>query len=387
MAQHDWLDKDFYKILGVKDDVSQKELQKTYRKLARTYHPDANPDDPKAEDRFKQISEAYDVLGDAEKRKEYDEVRKYGAGGGFGSGGFGGGGGGPFGGAGSGAGGHTFDPSDLSDLLGGMFGGGGRRRGGGASPGHGPMRGADLEAELHLDFEDSVSGLVTSVHLTSDAACSTCSGSGAAKGTTPQRCGKCSGRGVIDDNQGFFSFSQPCDSCGGRGKIITSPCATCRGSGVERKPRQVKVRIPAGVKDGQRIRLKGRGAPGRNGGPAGDLFVKVAVERHKLFERKGNNLHLELPVSFVEAALGANIKVPTLDGSTVTLKLPPGTRSGRKFRVKGRGVASGATPGDLMVNVVVAVPQKLNEPQKKAVEALGNVLTESPRSHLYREAD
>lgn len=370
MPQHDWLEKDFYKTLGVSEDVSDKELTKAYRKLARQYHPDANPDDKSAEDRFKAISEAYDVLGDPERRKEYDEVRKLGPIGGFGPG------------RGGSNGGFTFDPGDLSDLLGGMFGGGGRRR----SPGTGPRRGDDLEADLHLSFDEAVEGVTTSVYLTSDAACSTCKGSGSAPGTTPQTCSRCGGRGVLDDNQGFFSFSQPCDRCGGRGRVVVEPCPTCRGSGIERKPRQVRVRIPAGVKDGQRIRLKGRGTPGRNGGPAGDLYVKVEVAPHRLFGRKGDNLTIDLPVTFAEAALGAKVKVPTLDGSTVTLKIPPGTPSGKTFRVKGRGVESAKKRGDLLVTVVVDVPGELSDAQRSAVEALAAATTGSPRDHLKQAA-
>lgn len=371
MPQHDWLEKDFYKTLGVSDDVSEKDLTKAYRKLARKYHPDANPDNAKAEERFKEISEAYDVLGDAERRKEYDEIRRLGSTRGFG--GFGGGGPG----AGGPGGGFGFEASDLSDLLGGMFGGGRR-----PSPGTGPRRGEDLEADLHLSFDEAVDGVTTTVHLTSDAACSTCAGSGAAPGTTPEICPRCSGRGVLDDNQGFFSLSQPCDRCGGRGRVVTDPCPTCRGSGIERKPRRVKVRIPAGVKDGQRIRLKGRGTPGRNGGPAGDLYVTVTVAGHKLFGRKGTNLTLDLPVTFTEAALGAKVKVPTLNGSTVTLKVPPGTPSGKTFRVRGRGVPTTNGTGDLLVTVVVDVPGELSAEQRSAIEALAAATTGSPREHL-----
>lgn len=371
MPQHDWLEKDFYKTLGVSDDVSEKDLTKAYRKLARKYHPDANPDNATAEERFKEISEAYDVLGDAERRKEYDEIRRLGSTRGFG--GFGGGGPG----AGGPGGGFNFEASDLSDLLGGMFGGGRR-----PSPGTGPRRGEDLEADLHLSFDEAVDGVTTTVHLTSDAACSTCAGSGAAPGTTPEICPRCSGRGVLDDNQGFFSLSQPCDRCGGRGRVVTDPCPTCRGSGIERKPRRVKVRIPAGVKDGQRIRLKGRGTPGRNGGPAGDLYVTVTVAGHKLFGRKGTNLTLDLPVTFTEAALGAKVRVPTLNGSTVTLKVPPGTPSGKTFRVRGRGVPTTNGTGDLLVTVVVEVPGELSAEQRSAIEALAAATTGSPREHL-----
>ena len=370
MSQHDWLEKDFYKILGVSEGVSDKDLTKAYRKLARKYHPDANPNDRTAEEKFKEVSEAYDVLSDPEQREEYDQIRKYGATGGFG--------GGPFG--GGGPGGFSFDTGNLSDILGDLFGGGGRRRGPG--PGTGPRRGDDLEAELTLSFDESVKGVTTSVHLTSDAACGTCRGSGAAPGSSPEICPSCSGRGVLDDDQGFFSLSQPCPQCSGRGRVVTDPCTTCRGSGIERKPRQVKVRIPAGVKDGQRIRLKGRGAPGRNGGPAGDLFVVVRVGTHQMFGRSGSNLTIEVPITFAEAALGARVKVPTLDGTTVTLKVPAGTNSGKTFRVKGRGVATSKATGDLLVTVVVDVPAELTDEQRNAVEALAAATTASPRDHL-----
>ena len=369
MPQHDWLEKDFYKVLGVSSDVSEKDLTKAYRKLARKYHPDANPNNSSAEDKFKEISEAYDVLGDPERRKEYDEVRRLGPG--------------AFGGAtgpGGAGGGFGFDPNDLSDLLGGMFGGGAGRRG--SAPGTGPRRGDDLEADLHLSFDEAVEGVTTSVHLTSDAACRTCRGSGSAPGTTPQTCSRCSGRGVLDDNQGFFSFSQPCDQCGGRGKVVVEPCSSCRGSGIERKPRRVKVRIPAGVKDGQRIRLKGRGAPGRNRGPAGDLFVKVMVAGHLLFGRSGDNLTLDLPITFTEAALGAKVKVPTLEGSSVTLKIPAGTPTGKTFRVRGRGVKTSKRTGDLLVTIVVDVPTELSDAERAALESLAAATTQSPRGHL-----
>ncbi len=379
MSQHDWLEKDFYKILGVSDDVSEKELTKAYRKLARQYHPDANPDDKTAEERFKEVSEAYDVLSDPETRKEYDQIRKYGPAAGMFGGGTGGGN--PFGGAGAGGAGFDFDAGNLSDILGGLFGAGRGARGG-PGPGTGPRKGDDLEAELTLSFDDAVNGVTTSVHLTSDAACDTCTGSGAAPGTSPEICGQCHGRGVLDDDQGFFSLSQPCPRCGGRGRVITNPCPTCRGSGIERKPRQVKVRIPAGVKTGQRIRLKGRGAPGRNGGPAGDLYVVVRVGNHDLFGRKGNHLTIEVPITFAEAALGAKVTVPTLDGTTVTLKVPPATPSGKTFRVKGRGVTTKKATGDLLVTVKVDVPSELSEDQRAAVEAFGAATTDSPRENL-----
>jgi molecular chaperone DnaJ len=268
-------------------------------------------------------------------------------------------------------------------VLGGLFG---RRRGGAgaaAGRGTGPHRGQDLEAELHLDFEDAARGLTTTIHLTSEAACSDCHGSGARPGTTPTPCPQCGGRGVLDDNQGFFSFSQPCPACAGRGFTIEDPCPTCRGSGIEHRPREVKVRIPAGVADGQRIRLRGRGGPGRNGGPPGDLYVTARVTPHRLFGRRDDDLTLSVPITFPEAALGADIKVPTLDGGSVTVRIPPGTRSGRTLRVKGKGVAKSRKTGDLLVTVEVAVPQKLTDDERKAVEALAAAADgRSPRAHL-----
>ncbi|MEZ5341053.1 MAG: DnaJ C-terminal domain-containing protein [Acidimicrobiales bacterium] len=229
-------------------------------------------------------------------------------------------------------------------------------------------------------------GVTTSVHLTSDAPCSTCHGSGAKPGTTPQTCGQCHGRGVLDDNQGLW-FSQPCVACGGRGKIIKEKCPTCQGVGVERRPRQVAVRVPAGVKDGGKIRLKGRGTPGRNGGPAGDLFVIVVVTPHRIFSRSGNNLTLNVPVTFAEAALGAKVKVPLLDGGSVTLRIPAGTQNGKTFRVTGKGIAGKKATGDLLVSIDVVVPVSLTDDQRAAVEALAATMPDSPRAHLEVTSD
>jgi molecular chaperone DnaJ len=369
-AQREWYEKDYYKVLGVSDDASPKDITKAYRKLARESHPDTHPGDDASEERFKEVSAAYDVLGDDEKRKEYDEVRKLGPLGGF----QGGGPGGP--------GGYNFNVGSegLGDLLGKMFGGG--RRGGGPSAAAGPQRGADLEATLSLDFADAVRGITTTLHLTSDAQCSTCNGSGAKAGTQPKVCSQCGGRGVVDDNQGFFSFSSPCRACGGRGVVITEPCPTCRGTGTERRPREVQARIPAGVADGQKIRLKGRGGPGRNGGPAGDLYVECRVAPHHLFGRDGHNLTVRVPITYPEAALGGDIDVPTLDGPPVMLRLRPGTQSGSRHRVKGKGIATNKSTGDLIVTVDVQVPRHLNDDQRAAVEALAAATTVSPRARL-----
>ena len=368
--QREWFEKDYYRVLGVSDTATAKDIKSAYRKLSRQYHPDANAGDAAAEERFKEVSAAYDVVGNEERRKEYDEVRRLGpAAAGFP------GGGGP--------GGFSFqDGGDLGDLLGGLFGRGGRGGGPGRG-GRGPHRGQDLETELHLTFDDAIAGLTTTVHLTSDAPCHTCNGSGAKPGTTPQRCAHCGGQGVVSDNQGLFSFSSPCPVCGGRGVTIDDPCPTCRGSGVERRPREVKVRIPAGVADGQRIRLKGRGGPGQNAGPPGDLYVVVHVAPHPVFARKGNDLTVAVPITFPEATLGADIAVPTLDGTPVTVRIPSGTRSGRTFRVKGKGVRTPKATGDLLATVEVAVPSKLSSAERKALEAFQAASNgASPREHL-----
>jgi molecular chaperone DnaJ len=366
--QREWFEKDYYKVLGVSDKASDKEITRAYRKLAKQYHPDHNPG---SEERFKDISAAYDVLGDAARRKEYDEVRRLGP---MAN---------PFAGGAGGAGGDgfstTFKVDDLSDLLGGIFN---RGRGGRTRQPAGPRRGEDLEAELHLSFLDAVKGITTTVNVTSDVACSVCGGTGAAPGTSPVICSTCGGRGVINDNQGLFSFSQPCRDCGGTGMRVETPCRNCRGRGTERRARQVKVRIPAGVEDGQRIRIKARGGAGANGGPPGDLFVVVHTDRHPLFGRQGKNLLLTVPVSFPEAALGATITVPTLD-KPVSLKIPAGTKSSRTFRVKGHGVPAASGVGDLLVTIEVTVPQKLTEAEREAIEALASATKdESPRSHL-----
>jgi molecular chaperone DnaJ len=366
--QREWFEKNYYDVLGVAETATAKDITRAYRKLARQHHPDANPNDAEAEERFKEISAAYDVLGDETKRKEYDEVRRLGPmAGGFG------GGGGNF---------RFEDAGDLSGLFSQFFGGANQGGRGGRARTAGPGRGADLEAELTLSFNDAVHGVTTAVHLTSDATCETCNGSGAKPGTIPQTCSACGGRGVTDDNQGFFSFSQPCRVCGGRGTIVTDPCGDCRGSGRRRRAREVKVRVPPGVDDAQRIRLKGRGEPGRNGGPSGDLFVTVRVTPHALFGRKGDNLTIDVPVTFAEAALGADIKVPTLDGEPVTIRIPGGTRSGRTFRVKNKGIENGRRAGDLLVTVDVAVPAKLNAEERRAVEALAAAAKDSPRDYL-----
>jgi molecular chaperone DnaJ len=370
-AQREWFEKDYYAILGVGEKATAKEITKAYRKLARELHPDANPDNAAAEERFKEVSAAYDVLGDEAKRKEYDEVRALGP-----MGGFAGGRGGP--------GGFTFHADDLDgaglgDLLGQMFG---RGRGGrGGRSGVGPQRGADLQAALTLDFVDAARGITTTLYLTSDAQCSTCSGSGAKPGTSPRVCSQCGGRGVVDDNQGLFSFSSPCRACQGRGSVVDQACPNCRGSGVEQRAREVQVRIPAGVADGQTIRLKGRGGPGRNGGPAGDLLVELHVLPHPRFARSGNHLTVRVPITFAEAALGGVIDVPTLDGPHVSLRLKPGTQSGSRHRVPGKGIVTKKATGDLIVTVDVHVPTKLSDAERAAIEQLAQATSVSPRTN------
>jgi molecular chaperone DnaJ len=366
--QREWYTTDYYKTLGVSDKATEKELRRAYRKLAKQYHPDSNPG---SEDRFKEISAAYDVLGDPEKRKEYDEVRRLGPLSGLGG----------FGGSGEPGGANfNFRVDDLSDIFGGLFGRA-PRGGGRGTAGSGPRRGRDLEAELHLSFQEAVDGAVTTVNVTSGTRCSTCGGSGSRPGSVPVVCPRCNGLGVLNDNQGMFSLSSPCPECQGRGTKIVDPCPTCQGTGLEQRQRQVKVRIPAGVEDGQRIRVKGRGEPGANGGPAGDLYVIVHVTAHPLFGRKGRNLTLSVPITFPEATLGAAITVPSLTGN-VTLKIPSGTRQGQTFRVKGRGIASGSSKGDLLVTVDIVVPAELSEEQRKAVEALARTMNGSPREYL-----
>ncbi len=373
-AQREWFEKNYYSVLGVPETATPKEVTKAYRKLARQLHPDANPGDKAAEERFKEVSAAYEVIGDPEKREQYDEVRRLGpmAGGPGGPGGFGG-----FGGEGQGV---RFDAGDLSDLIGNLFTRG--RAGAPQSAPSGPRRGTDIEATLTMPFEDAARGATTTVNVVSDVRCPDCFGSGAAAGTSPRPCPDCGGSGAIEEDQGFFSFSRPCPSCGGRGRVIETPCPTCAGLGSVRRPRQVKVRIPQGVRDGQRIRVKGRGGAGANGGPDGDLYVRVQVEPHPLFGRDGDNLTVMVPMTFPEAALGADVAVPTLEGDPVTIRVPAGTRSGRTFRVRGRGVSTPKTRGDLLVTMEIDVPAELTDDERAALEAFAAAGGESPRSHL-----
>ncbi len=370
--QREWFEKDYYKVLGVPSTASAKEIAKKYRELAKKYHPDAHPG---SEERFKEVSAAYDVLGDQARRKEYDEVRRAAAVGN------------PFTShAAPGPGGATggFRVDDLSDLIGNLFTRNGRRAGSTTGPSTGgPRRGADLEASLTLAFLDAVHGVTTTVNVSSDAPCSTCGGSGAALGTRPATCASCGGAGVINDNQGMFSFSRACPVCQGSGRIVEHPCPRCAGAGVEARARQVKVRVPAGVEDGQRIRLKNRGGAGRGGGPAGDLYVTVRVAPHPVFGRRGRDLLVTVPITYPEAVLGAEITVPTLD-KPVTVKVPAGSRSGRNLRLRGRGVPTRGGAGDLLVTLEVAVPRSPAPEERRLVESLAAVTDgESLRSALF----
>lgn len=388
MSTRDYIEKDYYKALGVPKDAAAPEIKKAYRKLARQYHPDANKGDPNAEEKFKEISEAYDVLSDVKRRKEYDDARSL-----FGSGNFRMPG--TAGGAG-GQGGFSFDLGDLlgnargganagagglGDILGGLFGGGARR---GGPTTQQARRGADVETETTISFDDAISGVTLPLRMTSPQPCAACHGTGAKAGTTPRVCPTCSGTGVTARSAGGFALSEPCRDCRGRGLIVDDPCPVCHGSGRAMSERTMQVRIPAGVADGQRIRLKGKGSPGERGGPAGDLIVLVHVRPHPLFGRSDSNLTLSLPVSFPEAALGAEVKVPTIDGKSVTLKLQPGTTSGRVLRVRGKGAPRrDGTRGDLLVTVEVAVPKKVSGKAKEALEAYrAATADENPRAHL-----
>jgi molecular chaperone DnaJ len=400
VSTKDFLEKDYYKALGVAKDASQADIKKAYRALARELHPDKNPGDAKAESRFKEVSEAYDVLSDESRRREYDEARSLFGSGVPGAGGFGGG----FR-PGGGASGSTFDLNDLfgqgagatraqpgagglGDLFGGLFGGGGRgpgtRPGRGTAPG--ATRGADVETEVTLDFPEAVQGVTVPLQLASPAACKTCGGNGARPGTAPRQCPACLGVGLITRNQGAFAFSEPCRECRGTGSVIESPCPDCHGSGVTTQTRTITVKIPAGVADGQRIRLGGKGVPGQGGGPAGDLYVRVHVRSHELFGRKGDDLTLALPVTFPEAALGTTVRVPTMDGA-VTLKIPAGTASGRTFRVRGRGVPKKSGAGDLLVTVDVAVPANLPAEAREALEKYAAAQPDDPRPQITAVVD
>ncbi|MFG2072047.1 molecular chaperone DnaJ [Nonomuraea maritima] len=388
MSTKDYLEKDYYAVLGVPKSATADEIKKAYRKLARQYHPDSNQGDPTKEAKFKEVSEAYDVLSDSKRRKEYDEARTL-----FGSGVGGqraGGGGFPFdfgdlfGGTGQGAGGGAGER--LGDLFGGLFNRGGTTTRPGATTR--PRRGQDVESEVTLSFTEAAQGTTVSLRLTSSAACTACSGTGAKAGTTPRVCPTCEGTGAASRNLGSFAFSEPCRDCKGRGLIVDDPCPVCEGNGRAKSTRTIQARIPAGVADGQRVKLKGKGAPGENGGPAGDLYIVTHVKPHPVFGRAGDNLTVTVPVTFTEAALGAEIKVPVLGGLPVTLRIPPGTPNGRTFRVRGRGVTrKDGTKGDLLATVEVVVPQTLDDKSRELLNEFSTATAgEDPRAELIQRA-
>lgn len=347
--------RDYYEVLGVSKTATDEELKKAYRTLAKKYHPDMNPGDKDAEQKFKEINEAYGVLSDKEKRARYDQYGHdaFTQGGGDAGGGFGGGAG--FGG---------FGGFDFGDIFSSMFGGGGARRA------NAPMEGDDEVARIVLSFEEAVFGCKKEVTYNRVEACSDCGGSGAEKGTKAETCPRCGGRGSITVQQrtalGMMQTSRPCDACRGRGKIINTPCHNCRGSGYVKLTKKLDVSIPAGIDNGQRIVLRGQGSAGRNGGPNGDLIIEVRVRPHAFFERDGDNLYCEVPVSFAEAALGADIQIPTLEGKQ-TYHIPDGTQPGTQFTLRGKGVANVNTKrkGNLIITVTVEVPKNLTAEQKR----------------------
>jgi molecular chaperone DnaJ len=364
--------KDLYKVLGVSRGASQEEIRRSYRKLAREHHPDANRDDKDAEERFKEIQHAYEILSNPEKRRQYDEgPRAFFGGGNAGQGGAGGA--------------RTADFSDLSDLFGGLgdiFGASTRTR-------ETSRKGQNITATVNLSFNDALNGVTTRVNVPVEEACGDCGGTGAAPGTSPRTCPECGGRGVRSRDQGFFAFSERCARCGGEGTIVEKPCPTCSGSGRLRKARQVTVRIPAGAKDGMKIRVPGRGSAGEKGGPVGDLFVVTRVAEHPVFKRRGDDFVVEVPVSFVEAALGAQIEVPRPGGGTVKLRLPAGTQDGKQFRVRGAGAPKARSRsgerGALIVRARLVVPKKLKKREREILEALAEERDENVRGELFKK--
>ncbi len=361
--------RDYYEILGVPKDASEKELKKAYRRVAMKSHPDRNPGDKAAEDKFKEANEAYEILSDSQKRNAYDQFGHAGvdpsAGGGFG-GGFSGGG-------------------NFSDIFGDVFGdifggaGGGRGRGG-------PQRGSDLRYTLELDLEEAVKGTTVKIRVPTLVSCVECGGSGAKKGSSPVTCTTCGGVGQVRMQQGFFSVQQTCPNCRGKGKMISDPCGKCRGHGRLEEEKTLSVKVPPGVDNGDRIRLAGEGEAGPDGGPAGDLFVQIAVRDHALFERDGKHLYCEVPISFVDAALGGELEVPTLDGR-VKLKVPLETQTGKLFRLRGKGVAPvrGGPTGDLLCRVVVETPINLTKHQKELLAELQDTLDDFGSKHSPRK--
>ncbi|MEN9693483.1 MAG: molecular chaperone DnaJ [Actinomycetota bacterium] len=369
----DWAEKDFYKVLGVSKTANQDEIKKSYRKLAKEFHPDANPDNAKAEARFKEVSEAYDVVGSADSRKEYDQFRDAVASGAYM-------GGGPSGGSTGGQySGGNFNFEDIFGDLGGMFGGGGGNR---------ARRGSDLETRITISFADALQGVTAPLRITGDVVCGSCRGSRAEAGSKVSTCTTCRGSGQVARNVGGFGIPQACNACQGTGQKIEKPCRSCHATGIVRDTKTVQVKIPRGIQDGKSIRLSGRGAAGPNGGPNGDLLVRVSVTNHPVFGRKDDNLTITVPITFTEATLGAQISVPVVTGGNVTLKIPAGTTSGKTFRIKGRGVTnSKGKQGDLLVTVELAIPLKLSKSAKSALETFAKETAEDdPREELLAKA-
>ena len=363
---------DYYKVLGVDRKASQDDIKKAYRKLARKYHPDTNKE-PGAEDRFKQISEAYDTLGDPDKRKKYDRGGSI-----FG-------GANPFGGGASGGGATAADFGSFSDILGGIFNTAGGRGGTRTRPA--AERGRDLETTVSLSFDQAVEGAQVPVSVATHAACKTCRGTGAEPGTSPIVCPVCNGRGVESEGQGLFSITRPCTRCGGSGTVIEHPCHTCQGQGRLRELKKYKVNIPAGVKDGSRIRLPGKGEAGLRGGAPGDLYVITRVEESPVFRRKGDNFEVEVPITVTEAIRGADVEVPTLHGIK-KLRVPGGTKHGTVQRLRGEGpkALGGRGRGDIHYRFVIDVPKDLSPEQEQALDGLSKVMNGDPRASLLRDA-
>ncbi len=365
--------KDLYKVLGIEKGASKEEIRSAYRKLARKYHPDANPDDSGAEARFKEIQNAYETLSNPEEKRQYDAgPTSY-----FGQGN-----------PPSGTGGEQ-GFSEFSDLFGG-FGGLGDIFGRTRNETTERLRGEDVTVNVNLKFADAFNGVTTRVRATVEDSCPDCEGSGAAPGTTVRSCPDCGGRGTYSRDQGFFALSETCRRCNGEGVYIERPCSSCSGSGRVKKSRQATVKIPAGAKEGMKVRVPGRGSAGRKGGPAGDMYVVTHVEEHPVFTRRGNDFVVEVPVSFVEAALGAEVRVPKPGGGKVRLKLPAGTQEGRQFKVRGEGSPSakkGGARGDLIVRVRVVIPKKVTKREREILEALADERDEDVREELFREAE
>ena len=360
--------RDYYEVLGVEKSADADEIKRAYRRLAMKYHPDRNPDDPDADEKFKEASEAYEILSDSEKRAAYDQFGHAGVEGQMGGGGFGGG---------------SF--SDIfGDVFGDIFGGGGRGRGG-------AQRGSDLRYTLDISLEDAVRGTTVEIRVPTLVSCGTCDGSGARKGSSPTTCGTCGGAGQVRMQQGFFQVQQTCPTCRGRGSTISDPCTSCRGQGRVEKTKKLSVKVPPGVDTGDRIRLGGEGEAGTEGGPPGDLFVQMSVKQHPIFERDGKHLYCEVPITFADAALGGELEVPTLDGR-VKLKIPPETQTGKLFRLRGKGVqpVRGGGVGDLLCRAVVETPVNLNKRQKEILRELQDSLgqggdSQSPRQSSWFE--